>query len=373
MIAEIFNSSLISGPETLVLPNLKHLKRRACVIWLKEERCAPEANRRVQDYFERHAETHIIPVHSRNDRDAARELRVLLHSLGASIAHAHDVKASFLLARAGASENYRRISTHHGVHARSGALVRLYEEIYCRFVLPHFDRSLVVCTSDRESLVRRGVPAERVRVHLNGIDRNVISWSERAHARAELHRAWGLKAAPGEKIFGIVARLAREKDHEFALRLLAQVRDLPFRVLCFGTGPLAEKLARKTNQLGLSNKVLWMGYRKTLSQELHGFDGILSLSRAEGLPINLIEAGFANTPIFARVVDGVADLLPSPIYGDPVLPDRPESEWVANLKDFILRDETVQAKKALAMQERVISGFSGLMWAKRLDEIADEL
>lgn len=370
MIAQIFNSSLISGPETLVLPNLSHLRRPSCVIWLREERKADDKNDSARKYFQSFAEVHEIPVRSRSDSSAAKSLRETLIRIGATVAHAHDVKATFLLDRAGAHDRYRRLSTHHGVHARSGFRQRAYEQYYSRFLLPRMDRALVVCSSDLEILIRRGLERDKVRLHLNGVDRPQIAPETRPQRQLELRTAWGISTQPDEKIFGIVARLDHEKDHAKALRIFAACRDLPFRVICFGSGPLREALEKQTRELALEKKVIWGGYRANLGSELVGFDGLLSFSKAEGLPINLIEAGWAATPVFARAVDGVSDLIPSERFGMTFEANLDETQ-VANLfRRFVSTDQQAPATN---LQERVVTTFSGRSWARRFDEILDEV
>ena len=97
MIAQIFNSGLISGPETLVLPNLKYINTPFCIIWLKEERVDTEKNEKVLKYFEQFAIVHTIVLTKRRDTHAAKLLRAKLHQLNITVAHAHDVKASYVL------------------------------------------------------------------------------------------------------------------------------------------------------------------------------------------------------------------------------------------------------------------------------------
>ncbi len=58
-----------------------------------------------------------------------------------------------------------------------------------------------------------------------------------------------------------------------------------------------------------------MGYRDDVGRELAGLDLVLSFSKAEGLPINLIEAGWAGTPVMSMLVGGVKDLIPGDSFG----------------------------------------------------------
>ena len=58
---------------------------------------------------------------------------------------------------------------------------------------------------------------------------------------------------------------------------------------------LEKSLQESAPRAGLEKRLVWMGYRKNVGAELAGLDLLLSFSKAEGLPINLIEAGWAAT------------------------------------------------------------------------------
>jgi L-malate glycosyltransferase len=369
MIAQIFNTGIVSGPETLVLPNLKRLKQPYCIVWLREERLSKDRHDAVLEYLERFAKVHIIPVHQRRDLRAAQALRGKLEELQVKVAHAHNFKAAYLLNLGGVSNIYKQVVTHHGVHGALEWKIILYDQFFTRRILPSFDRIFVVCSSDKVLLERRGVPGEKIKVHLNGVDRPAVEWSERAKVQAEIRKNWGLKLSEGEKVFGIVGRLAFGKDHELGLKVFDRCRQEKFKVVCFGSGPFDAKLKRLTAQMKLEDKVLWMGYRGTIGSELAGLDGLLSFSRAEGLPINLIEAAFASTPIFSRGVDGVNDLIPSPEYGFKFSARDNAAEVSRRLKVFLQGTNESQAK---AMFERVQRSFSGESWAKRYEEIISD-
>src|SRR5206468_3186854 len=83
----------------------------------------------------------------------------------------------------------RIVSTHHGASYRKGK-IRLYEEFYVRFILPGFDLTLAVCEADLKSIVKRGVPAKKVKLHLNGTDRRRIPLAERPAIQNQIRKEW---------------------------------------------------------------------------------------------------------------------------------------------------------------------------------------
>ncbi|MDR3607105.1 MAG: glycosyltransferase family 4 protein [Oligoflexia bacterium] len=386
MIIHLFNSSLVSGPETLVIPALPSLEQELGEIrvgFLFEKRKGSAAESPVEYARRFGLRTFSVAVRRQLDFKAVRELADQLERLRPTIVHAHDVKASTYLALAALSLRLRKkgplpwkmVSTHHGVHARHGAKIRAYELFYCYVVLRFFDLVLCVCSSDREILLRRGLDPRRVQVHLNGIDREEITSAERPRKSAEIRREWESSLGidlQSKAVFGMAARLSREKNHALLLDALSHLKrerpDFAWTCLCFGTGSLEEALRERTEELGLGLDVHWAGYRPGLSGEMAGFDILISLSLGEGLPINLLEAGWSGTPVLAVCVDGVKDLL----IGNELqlfrLAPNPPAEAVALQLTAMMRDVKTRQLSGSVFQQAVMKNFSGKSWKKGLIE-----
>lgn len=377
MIYHIFNSSLISGPETLAMPALAEIKDKAQIIWLREMRVSEEKQKHVAQYMESYGLTyHTILVQSRLDKDAVKKLKNLLEKTpDLEVVHAHDVKASFYLLKASQqihNKKFQTVSTHHGVFARSGFINRIYEKYYTRFVLPKIDRTLTVCSSDRLVLIKRGLKPGRVVTHLNGVTRARISQDDRSASQKKIRQDWGLNVSDDTFVFGVAARLDHEKRHNLILDVAKELKtnhpNFKFIILCFGRGPLEEKLKDKTKLLGLADNILWQGYRPHLGQEFAGFDALLSLSKAEGLPINLIESGWAATPVFASNVNGVGDLVTADSMGTLVTVNEDVKAIAAKIVRFATSKEKL-VQVGLNFQKHVEKNFSQAEWLKGLLKI----
>ncbi len=372
MIVHVFNSSKVGGPESLVLPALGALGLPHAAVFLLETRCG-DGGRRGFDYARALGlAAHEISVGARVDRGAVAKLGALLARLGATIVHAHDVKASTytLLAAKTARLDAALFSTHHGIHGRPDRKTRLYEAFYARAVLPWFDRVLAVSSADHRELVARGLGPVRAQLHQNGLDARYVAPADRAAVRARARRAWQLdETVP---LVGVVARLSTEKRHDRALRALAALLrsrpDLRWRLACFGVGPREAALKTLAKTLGLADRVSWMGYRPRVGDELAGFDLLLSMSDAEGLPLNLIEAGWAGTPVVATRVGGVPDLVGAPSAG--VLVETTDSPArIADAIAIVLEDPARGREHGLALQRRVLEQFTRRAWLSRLREL----
>ncbi len=328
MIIHLFNSSSISGPERLVLPALADYPDSFMVINLVEERIGRLLE---SDPLEEYCRSLNLPyrgirVKRRWDPAAVAELAHLLSDLHPNLVHAHAIKASAYLIHAGRTKPHRYpiVSTHHGVHGLPDWTTRFYEWLYRKLYLPSYDRVLAVSSADYDFLLRSGIKKDRLRLHRNGIDGPLVNFEDRPAAARKARAQWLPKNAERNSLFlfGVVARLSREKDHDRLLRILSELNRRPcerdWKCLIFGEGALGMELRQTANRLGLGQRVIWMGYQESVGDSLAGLNLLLSFSKAEGLPLNLIEAGWAGTPVMCTKVGGVADLIPDERYGNGV-------------------------------------------------------
>jgi glycosyltransferase involved in cell wall biosynthesis len=370
MILHVLNSSKVGGVEGAILRNIAELGERVATVFLLEDRC-PGGTAGRDFAAALGLPVCEIQVRSRLDRQAVRELAQVFTRLSPRIVHAHDVKASTyaLLAAKLARLDAALFSTHHGIHGRPDGKTRFYERFYTKVVLPRYDRVLAVSLADGEELAETLGP--QVRVHLNGIDGRRVAPDDRARVRAGIRAAW--PALPeGAAILGVVARLSPEKGHGRVLDVCAALRQrhpaLRWHLVCFGAGPLADSLAQQTAALALEDHVTWAGCRPMLGDELAALDVLLSMSIAEGLPLNVIEAGWAGTPVIATAVGGTTDLLGDPPAG-VLVPPWEANEAIADRLAALLYDPSHASALGKALQARVASSFSGAVWRARLLEL----
>lgn len=370
MITHIFNSSVVSGPETLAIPALKNLGEKTSIIFLTETRREEACKGPVEYARDLGHDVYTIPVRGRWDREAFKSLRKLLDSIEPRVAHSHDVKASlYLLKAAKVRKGFKAklVSTHHGAIARYGK-IRVYEEFYVRFILPHFDAVLVMSEGDRQSLKRRGVAERLLHVHINGVNRQFIDRASRDDVQREIRDRWRqiVPSLPTDAVYvGAVARLSTEKRHDRMLNAFRTIKterpDLKFAFVNFGIGAEESKLKEITANLGLTDSVFWMGYSKSIGQEMAGFDLLLCLSDGEGIPINLLEAGWSGTPVFSTAVGGIPDVINGPEVGYLVQKEDSD-EAIGRSLARVISDRDGRAVVGQAYQARIIENFSEKAW-----------
>ena len=97
-----------------------------------------------------------------------------------------------------------------------------------------------------------------------------------------------------------------------------------FIYLICGNGELKEYLKNLAKELGVSDKVKFLGYRKDVLEIYKIADLFLFPSKREGLPCSLIEAMACGLPCVASDVRGNKDLLRS----DNLCKSNKEEEWL---------------------------------------------
>jgi glycosyltransferase involved in cell wall biosynthesis len=101
-------------------------------------------------------------------------------------------------------------------------------------------------------------------------------------------------------VIGHVGRFQEQKNHQFLLKIFAEVanRESQVYLLLLGEGPLRANIEQQALQMGISDRVIFAGSRSDIPQLMMGaMDVLLLPSLHEGLPIVGIEAQTARLPL----------------------------------------------------------------------------
>ncbi|MGA2423566.1 MAG: glycosyltransferase [Terriglobales bacterium] len=170
------------------------------------------------------------------------------------------------------------------------------------------DRIVVLNTHDEE-FARKFCEPKKL-VHLpNAIPTNRLGVLERAD-REGLRRQVGI---PREAwVIGNICRLTLAKNLGQFLQVLAKlraVRGRPVYGVLIGKGELSESLKGLAKQLGVADRVFFLGFRSDAVSWLPAMDVFLSTSRWEGMSRSLLEAMAAGKPVIATSIKGNRDCL----------------------------------------------------------------
>src|SRR5262249_25823086 len=132
-----------------------------------------------------------------------------------------------------------------------------------------------------------------------------------------LKRAWSLPA--DAVLFGVTSRISRRKGHRILLEALARVApaESHIHLAIVGAGPEQKRLERQIDELGLRDRVHWLGFRRNLPELLSNFDAFVlpSLSESEAFPNTLVESMASGLPCITTDVGSVREIVVDELSG----------------------------------------------------------
>jgi glycosyltransferase involved in cell wall biosynthesis len=190
----------------------------------------------------------------------------------------------------------------YALDARAGLLRRGYLRLMRRWLARHATRRLSASREAAAALFGPGWQADpRHSVLYCGID---LAPFRSRHDRAALRSELGIP--PDALVIGHVGRFAPQKNHAFLVDIAAEAarrRSLTC-LLLVGDGALRLAIERRVRALGLTNRVIFAGWRSDVSRLLAGaVDVFVMPSTHEGLPLAGLEAQAAGVPLVLS--DGV--------------------------------------------------------------------
>jgi glycosyltransferase involved in cell wall biosynthesis len=105
-----------------------------------------------------------------------------------------------------------------------------------------------------------------------------------------------------------IGELNENKNHETIIRALAKIPEQVYCLIC-GEGPLKKHLEEICTLYGLSDRVIFAGYRRDIIEIIHSADLFAFPSYHEGLPVSLMEAMAAGLPVVCSGIRGNVDLI----------------------------------------------------------------
>lgn len=176
----------------------------------------------------------------------------------------------------------------------------------------------------RHDAERLSLPLSRVRVVPNGID---LERFDRLAALAPDPPIPLLDDAEArDRTLAVVSNMnLLDKGHGdvlVALALLAQ-QGLPLHLLLVGTGAQRPRIAERVAELGLSERVHFLGLRRDVPAILARVAATCLPSWAEGFPNAVMEAMVARRPVVATRVGGCPELIDDGVTGLLVPPRDP--------------------------------------------------
>jgi glycosyltransferase involved in cell wall biosynthesis len=153
----------------------------------------------------------------------------------------------------------------------------------------------------------------------------------------------------------MVARLDEQKDHATLLRALSEIRR-PWTLDLVGEGPLCEDLQSLAVQLGVRDRVRFLGLRHDVSELLRHAQLFVLASHWEGLPRSILEAMRAGLPVVATSLAGVPEVVVDGGTGT-LVPHADVAALRSAIEDLLANAET-RVRYGAAGRRRFIEQFT---------------
>ena len=226
------------------------------------------------------------------------------------------------------------------------------------------DRCIAVSHDVAAQLIERfGWPAAKVEVVHNAVDLDRIAVPASPGLRAEL----GVEGdAP---LVLTTARLEEQKGHSVLLRAAAGVPDAVF--VLAGEGALRGALEAEAAELGVAERIRFLGERTDVPELLAACDVFALPSLYEGSSLAVLEAMAAGRPVVSSMIGGTDELIEDGLSGLLVPPG--DADALADALRRLLADRELGATLAARARERVERDFTREAMARRIARLYEEV
>jgi glycosyltransferase involved in cell wall biosynthesis len=271
------------------------------------------------------------------------------------VVHAHQYTPFFYaaLAKIPALNRFKLIMTEHGRHYPD--IIAPKRRAINRLLLDNFADALNGCCQFSAVALSRndGFSGHRIEVIDNGIDLKRYAVPA---ARAEAKLRLGFD--PNRDYISMVARFHPVKDHPMLIRGFAAAAQVYPKVdlLLAGEGEDRPKLEALIADLGITDRVKFLGVRKDVPDLLKAIDIFALTSVSEAASLTLLEAMATGCPSVVTNVGGNPELIRDQVDG--ILVPRGDAQACATAFLRLLNDRDLALQMGQAARTRVEEKFS---------------
>lgn len=239
---------------------------------------------------------------------AYKSVRTLIQNEAYDLVHTHTPVASACVRLACKKfNNIKVFYTAHGFHFFKGASLLNWLIYYpVERILARYTDVLITINKEDYRRAQKSFKAGSVK-YIPGVGINVTKFNQAYIDRAGKRKELGI---PEDGFVAIsVGELNKNKNHEVIIRALAKSSNQQIHYAICGEGLLRKNLIKLAKDLGLSDRIHLLGFRKDIFDLLKAADLFVFPSFREGLSVALMEAMAAGLPVIASKIRGNSDLI----------------------------------------------------------------
>ena len=270
------------------------------------------------------------------------------------VLHTHGYRSDLLHGWMARRLGIATVSTLHG-SSRMGGASQLFEWIQ-EWALGGFDGVVAVSEPLVDDLEAKGVPRERIHMVPN-------AWTPPSDPLDRPEAREVLQVAGDQVVLGWVGRLIPVKGCDVFVEALARLPGDGWVARVVGDGPERQALEARSHELGLEDRLRFLGAIPDAARLFAGVDLFALSSRSEGTPMVLLEAMGVGVPVVATRVGGVPGVLRAPSEGWLVPPEDPDA--LAEALGEAVTGGFLRTERGEAGRRRIAEEYSFSIWIRR--------
>lgn len=220
------------------------------------------------------------------------------------IVHTHLFPAQYwyIISKLISRSTVKSVTTEHSTsNRRRNNIIFKYPE---KFIYSKYDRIICISKGTEESLLDwiPSISKKTITIH-NGIDINRFR-----NCQPYERKLLVPEAGPDSKLILMVARMSIQKDFE---TLISAAKLLPqeYHIILVGEGPKMGELKKLACELGISDRIQFLGIRDDVNRIMKSVDLFVLSSNWEGFGLVAIEAMASGLPVIASDVKGLSEIV----------------------------------------------------------------
>jgi len=296
------------------------------------------------------------PFNLRNIK-AYKQLRKIMKENKYEIVHCNTPMGGVitrLVAKKYRKKGMKVLYTAHGFHFFKGAPLKNWLIYYpIEKWLSKYTDCLITMNEEDFTLAKNKFKAEKVEyTHGVGVKTNKFSRVIKEEDLIQLKNQ--LNINENDFVIIYVAELIPRKNHYMLLESMKKIvkENKNIKLLLAGNGPLEEKYKQFIKENELCNNIYLLGYRLDIPELMRIANIAVSVSKQEGLPVNVMEAMLSNLPAIVTNCRGNADLV-----------ENGKNGYIINLDDR----EELQDKIKILYNDKMLAKQMGMEGNKMID------
>ena len=142
-------------------------------------------------------------------------------------------------------------------------------------------------------------------------------------------------------------------------------------LVIFGAGPDLDMLKEHVKNIGVSDRVVFAGYKIDIESWYYIMDIFVVSSAFEAFGLVLAEAMFVSLPVIATAVGGIPEIVVDQVTGFLVAPFKPDE--IAEKIRYLYANPELRKNMGISGKQRILERFSGSLYLKNIEELYNEI